>query len=123
LSAHIEAGRVGSPQFRADLARILAPLQRVQALVLACTHYPAASGWFAAALPDTLLIDPVERLAAAVAHRHPHARRAAGPGERAFFTTGDPGAMRRGAARAWGTALTARIVRPDQCSDQARLTA
>jgi glutamate racemase len=43
LSAHIEAGRAGSPQFLADLARILAPLRRVDALVLACPHYPAAS--------------------------------------------------------------------------------
>jgi glutamate racemase len=33
LSAHIEAGRAGSPQFLADLARILAPLRRVEALV------------------------------------------------------------------------------------------
>jgi glutamate racemase len=124
LSAHIEAGRVGSPQFRADLARILAPLQGVQALVLACTHYPAASSWFAAALPETVLIDPVERLAGAVAHRHPHAaQRAADPAERVFFTTGDPGAMRRGAARAWGTALPARIIRPVQFPDEARLTA
>src|SRR6516165_10191271 len=35
LSAHIEAGRTGSPQFLTDLAKILAPLRRVDALVLA----------------------------------------------------------------------------------------
>ena len=63
LSAHIEAGRTGSPEFRNDLGKILAPLRRVDALVLACTHYPAASEWFAAALPHALLIDPVEQLA------------------------------------------------------------
>ena len=40
LSAHIEAGRTGSAEFRSDLAKILAPLRRVDALVLACTHYP-----------------------------------------------------------------------------------
>src|SRR5581483_4417370 len=40
LSAHIEAGRTGSPQFVSDLARIVAPLRGVDALVLACTHYP-----------------------------------------------------------------------------------
>jgi len=111
LSAHIEAGRAGSPEFLADLARILAPLRRANALVLACTHYPAASSWFAAALPQTLLIDPVERLAAAVASRHPHAQGTPGRGPRAYFTTGDPGAMRRGAASAWGAALTATAVR------------
>ena len=90
LSAHIEAGRTGSPEFRSDLVKILAPLRRVDALVLACTHYPAARRWFAAALPHALLIDPAERLAAAIAERHPHTRTVAKLGSRVFFTTGDP---------------------------------
>jgi glutamate racemase len=105
LSAHIEAGRTGSPQFATDLARIVAPLRGVDALVLACTHYPAASRWFKAALPHALLIDPAERLAAATAARHPHTH--TGSGSRVFFTTGDPEAMRVGAARAWGVAVIA----------------
>lgn len=112
LSAHIEAGRTDSPQFHADLAKVLAPLRRVDALVLACTHYPAASKWFAAALPHALLIDPAERMAAAIAERHPHTRGAARVGTRVFLTTGDPGAMRRGAAQAWGAKLTATATRP-----------
>jgi len=107
LSAHIEAGRTGSPQFLADLGRVLGPLQRVDALVLACTHYPAAYPWFAAALPNALLIDPVDRLAAAVAGRHTRAGQAPRKAERVFLTTGDPEVMRRGAARAWGMAVTA----------------
>jgi glutamate racemase len=111
LSAHIEAGHAGSPDFLADLARILAPLRRVEALVLACTHYPAASRWFAEALPDTLLIDPAERLAAAVAERYPHARLSQCRAVRTFLTTGEPDAMRCGAARAWGTSLTATAIR------------
>jgi glutamate racemase len=111
LSAHIEAGRAGSPEFLADLARILAPLRRVDALVLACTHYPAASRWFATALPDTLLIDPAERLAAAVAERHPHTKWTPRLATRDFLTTGDPDAMQRGAASAWSTELTATAVR------------
>lgn len=106
LSAHIEAGRTGSPQFRADLARIVAPLRRVDALVLACTHYPAATPWFAAALPDALLIDPAERMATAIADRHPGTRFAARPANRVFLTTGDPEGMQV-AARAWGTKLVA----------------
>lgn len=111
LSAHIEAGRTGSPQFRADLARIVAPLQRVEALVLACTHYPAAGHWFAAALPHAALIDPAERMASAIAARHPQLRAAAGLAARDFLTTGDPQAMRLGAASAWGVALAATAVR------------
>ncbi|QLL05663.1 glutamate racemase [Mycobacterium vicinigordonae] len=109
LSAHIEAGRTGSPRFQADLARIVAPLRNVDALVLACTHYPAAARWFAAALPHSRLIDPAAQLAAAVAARYPHLRQT-DPAIRRFHTTGDPDAMRRGAARAWGTVLTATAV-------------
>ena len=106
LSGHIEAGRIGSPQFRADLTRIVAPLHEVQALVLACTHYPAASRWFAAALPHALLIDPAEHMATVIAARYPGAR-ALPRASRAFLTTGDPEAMRLGAARAWGATVTA----------------
>lgn len=110
LSAHIEAGRTGSPQFHADLTAIVTPLRGVDALVLACTHYPAASRWFAAALPDALLIDPAEHLAAAIAYRYPEAAWPARPGRKVFLTTGDPDAMRHNAARAWGTLLTTRAV-------------
>jgi glutamate racemase len=111
LSAHIEAGRTGSPAFLADLGRILAPLRRVDALVLACTHYPAATEWFAKALPHAVLIDPVEKLATAIAERHPQARGGGKLGMRTYLTTGDPDAMRRGADRAWGTCLTANAIR------------
>jgi glutamate racemase len=112
LSAHIEAGRTGSPEFLADLAKILAPLRRVDALVLACTHYPAASRWFGAALPHARLIDPAERMAAAIADRYPNTRGSAKLGGRVYLTTGDPDAMRQNASRAWGTTLMARVVRP-----------
>ncbi|MEZ0366585.1 glutamate racemase [Mycobacterium sp. pUA109] len=112
LSAHIEAGRAGSAEFRADLTRILAPLRGVQALVLACTHYPAARRWFSDVLPDALLVDPVQRLAAGVADRYPQARRASRPAERTFVTTGDPAAMRRAALAAWGVEVAAFAVRP-----------
>lgn len=111
LSAHIEAGRIGSVQFQEDLANIVAPLHKIDALVLACTHYPAASDWFTTVLPDTLLIDPAEHLAAAIAYRYPEAKFAAHRAARVFLTTGDPEAMRRGTALAWGTVLTATAVR------------
>lgn len=107
LSAHIEAGRLGSPQFLADLTSIVAPLRQVQALVLACTHYPAANRWFSDVLGDVVLIDPAERFAAAVAQRHPQARGSTRPATRTYLTTGDPDAMRRGAALAWAAELRA----------------
>ncbi|ODR24337.1 glutamate racemase [Mycolicibacterium porcinum] len=110
LSAHIEAGSVGSPGFVADLHRIVGPLHRAQALVLACTHYPAVGEWFTEALPDAVLIDPAQRLAAAIAERHPAAR--TGPtAERAYLTSGDVESMRRGAAIAWGVEVRATRIR------------
>ncbi|WP_166906148.1 hypothetical protein [Mycobacterium sp. DL440] len=64
------------------------------------------SEWFADALPDTALIDPARRLADAIAARHPTAQ--TGPiAARAYLTSGDTDAMRRGAATAWGVELTA----------------
>jgi glutamate racemase len=111
LSAHIEAGRAGSPEFLADLTHILAPLRRVNALVLACTHYPAAQRWFAEALPDATIIDPAQRLADALAQRFPKARIASRPAARTFVTTGDPTAMQISAGIAWGAALSTSAVR------------
>jgi glutamate racemase len=107
LSAHIEAGRLGSRQFLADLTTIVAPLRHVEALVLACTHYPAASQWFSAVLGDVTLIDPADRFAAAVAERHPRTRSSTRPAARTYLTSGDPDAMRRGAATAWAAELRA----------------
>lgn len=63
------------------------------------------------AFVEPLLIDPAERLAAAIAQRYPHTRKTSRRGMRVFLTTGDPEAMRRGAVHAWGTALTAKVVR------------
>lgn len=111
LSAHLEAGRGATDGFRADLARIVAPLRGASALVLACTHYPAAADAFAAALPGTRLVDPAATVAAAVAARHP------GPGpspsvdptsvapDRRYVTTGDPVAMVGAADVTWSISL------------------
>ena len=108
LSAHIEAGRTGTPEFEADLVRIVAPLRGASAVVLACTHYPAAAGSFAAQLPGTTLVDPAVHLVAAIASRHRPAAAHAAPGDRVFLTSGDPGEMRAGAESAWELAVTAR---------------
>jgi len=110
LSAHIEAGRVGTPEFEGDLARIVAPLRGASAVVLACTHYPAASATFAAHLPGTTLVDPAEHLVATIASGHRSGagdRSSSASGDRVFLTSGDPGAMRSGAEAAWGMAVTA----------------
>ena len=66
LSAHIEAGRVGTPAFERDWARILGPLGRANAILLACTHYPSAGEAFRRMAPRALLLDRRSR------GGHPH---------------------------------------------------
>ena len=103
LSARIEAGELAGPALDADLARILAPLRDVDALLLACTHYPAIAPRIAHFVPDVRLLDPAAAVVDWVlAHWRP--RRARGIADR-FLTTGSPAAMRRAAAAAFGVSI------------------
>jgi glutamate racemase len=103
LSAHIEAGRMDSPAFHRDVARIFRPLASADAVLLACTHYPAAAEILRGQLaPHAQLLDPAEQLVsrALSAWRLGDAR-----GADAFVTTGAVPAMRRAANSAWGLRL------------------
>ena len=113
LSAHIEAGRMGSDAFERDLGRIVAPLRGADVVVLACTHYPAAADRFAAHLPGTALVDPAGGAASDIADRLAATSAAAAAGGRRrvrYLTTGDPDEMARAARLAWGRRL-ARVER------------
>lgn len=112
LSGHIEAGRTDTAAFAHDLRRIVAPLRDADAVVLACTHYPAAAAHFAAELPGVALVDPVEPLAADLARRHV-ATSAGAPRRRTFLTTGDPVAMARAGRLAWAFEVDPEPVRLD----------
>ena len=101
LSAHIEAGRVGTPAFERDLGRILAPLARADAILLACTHYPSAREAFRRLAPRASLLDPAEAVVETLIARW---RLPRGRGD-LFVTTGRPGEMRRAARTAWGSDL------------------
>lgn len=101
LSAFVEAGDLDSKALRAELRRILAPLRTVDALLLACTHYPALSARFAELLPNVKLLDPAEELVAWV-ESHWTADRSATP---AVLTTGSADLLRRAADRAFGVAV------------------
>lgn len=103
LSARIEAGHPSGEDTDALVARIVRPLAGVDALLLACTHYPAARASFARASPGTPLLDPAEAVArAALLSLGEQAERRE---EDRFATTGDPDAMRTAAARAFGVAI------------------
>jgi glutamate racemase len=101
LSAHIEAGRVGTPAFERDLARILGPLASADAILLACTHYPSAREAFRRLAPRAALLDPAEAVVETLIARW---RLPRGRGD-LFLTTGAPEEMRRAARTAWGSDL------------------
>jgi glutamate racemase len=99
LSGHIEAGTADSRACQSALDRILAPLRHADAILLACTHYPAIARDIGARVPRARLLDPAEALASQVlASVRLPARR--GPDR--LLTTGDPTAMRPSTRRAWG---------------------
>jgi glutamate racemase len=106
LSAHVEAGRLDTPEVRRDVATILAPLRDVETLVLACTHYPALSPLLAEGCPRAALFDPVESTLAQVEREWPLAEASSDVrGAHRFLTTGDAKAMRRSAWLAFGMEL------------------
>jgi glutamate racemase len=98
LSALIEDGLVSGPIVTSVLRRILAPFieDSVEALVLACTHYPAAAPTISCLLPGVALIDPAEILAQEMAYVE------FGVGMGNFVTTGDPERSRCSARLAFG---------------------
>ena len=105
LSALIEAGHTSGPEIDAALDAILGGLEaRVEALLLGCTHYPAAAPAIAARLPGVALLDPIERL---VERGVPAQAEDTAPGQRRYVTTGDVAQMRRGARRAFGVEVDA----------------
>lgn len=63
LSGLIEKGQQRSAIFIAEVTR-LARNQQVKAVLLACTHYPAATAVFQKKFPNAMVIDPARNLAA-----------------------------------------------------------
>lgn len=101
LSAHVEAGRLDGPELLADLVPVLDALGDVDALLLACTHYPALSPVITRLRPELVQLDPAERLAADVAAVVSFE----GTGRTLVTTSGDPTAMRRAALAAFGVVV------------------
>jgi len=99
LSAHIEAGSTEGKRCAQDLDRILYPLRSADALLLACTHYPAISQRIQERAPQALLIDPAEAL---VDQLLAAAGLPSGRAPDRLVTTGDARRTRAVATRAWG---------------------
>lgn len=104
LSALIERGELDSPLMHSTLREILTPLRSVDALVLACTHYPAVAGLIAKFMPGVALLNPAAMTAEDLLNAP------AGRGKRGdlktptfdlFTTTGDTAASNRAAELAF----------------------
>jgi glutamate racemase len=100
LSALIEAGDLEAvPAF---LEKTLSALGAVDALVLACTHYPAVSALIKKAAPGLEIVDPGSALLAACAGELSGKGLEKAGGRRAYLTTGGAEQSRRSAERAFG---------------------
>ncbi len=108
LSAAVERGRLDGPELRASVARILRPLRGVDALLMACTHYPALSPHFQRELPRATLVDPA---AATLAWVEAHWPLEPAHSEDRFVTTGSTDAMQGAAQAAFGVRIP-RATRP-----------
>jgi glutamate racemase len=104
MSAHIEAGRLDGPRVEADLKKIMGPLKGVDALVLACTHYPAMKSAFASHVPSAQVIDPMDTLVQTMI-REWQLERVVGSGRLDVGTTGSVEQMKSSARGAFGIEL------------------
>ncbi len=105
LSGMIERGEQASPKFQSAVRTILRGTRDCDALLLACTHYPAAMPVFEHAFHGHV-IDPLPAIARACFE--PVARN---DQQDAFFTTGDPQAMKRAASKAWRSEISVKKAR------------
>lgn len=94
LSAFVESGDLHSSAVEAEVRRVLEKLGPIDALLIACTHYPALAPIFTKVSPTMELLDPGDEMAASL-HEE-------GESRFVFFTTGDRSASARAARAAFG---------------------
>lgn len=99
LSAHVEAGRLSGPDVEHDVAALVAAATKADAILLACTHYPALTPVFRR-FTKTPLLDPCAAFARRVA-----SVAVSGRGLHQAFTSGDGASTREAAKRAFGLDL------------------
>ncbi|HEY6330535.1 MAG TPA: hypothetical protein VI756_14450 [Blastocatellia bacterium] len=101
LSALIENGDVSSPDVCDVVRRTLAPIASCSHLLLACTHYPAATPVLKRFVSrDTIIIDPAAEVVRRIERWDLTAR-----GSSQFFTSGDTEKMIYAAWKAFGVRI------------------
>ncbi|MEZ4782556.1 MAG: aspartate/glutamate racemase family protein [Candidatus Kapaibacterium sp.] len=103
LSGMIERGEHRSEKFRQEVDRIVRPLKGSEALLLACTHYPAALEAFQQILPGTAILDPTDHL---LQHILLSANLTISEQVDRILPTGNPTDMVKGAGAAFGLQLS-----------------
>lgn len=99
LSAYVESGELDTPAVKEAVARLLGQFNSIEALLMACTHYPALKPVFQRIAPDLELLDPGAEMAETVQET--------GSNHLEFFTTGQRTDSIRVARLAFGIALPA----------------
>lgn len=97
LSAFVESGELQSPAVEREVRRVLARLGSIDALLIACTHYPALTPIFTKVSPTLELLDPGDEMTAPL-HEE-------GSSGLEFFTTGDRRISAHSARLAFGIAI------------------
>ncbi len=98
LSAIVEAGALDLPETESEVARLLGEFNSIEALLLACTHYPALTPVFQRLAPGVELLDPGAEMAGDVEEE--------GASGFEFHTTGDRASSARAALSAFGVLLS-----------------
>ena len=101
LSLRIEAGDTESEELDEDIASILEPLQHVDYILLACTHYPAIAQRLKK-FTYAQLLDPCEEMAEWIFENWEGMN---GESKDQWYTTGNPEQMKIAAQKAFGVEL------------------
>ena len=104
LSAFVEAGELDSPAVEAEVRKVLGSLGPIDALLIACTHYPALAPLFAKVSPTLELLDPGDEMTASL-HEE-------GSSGFEFCTTGNRSASARAARLAFGIEIDGGVDTP-----------
>ena len=86
LSAFVEAGYLSGPEVDRHVKEILRELGKIDALLLACTHYPALIPLFKRINPSIKLLDPAGFMVENIRQQEKHSTETS---QFYFFTTGD----------------------------------
>ncbi len=103
LSIRVEAGELDTPALHTDIKKIMHPLRHTEAVLLACTHYPAIEAQIKRYVSEqTQLIDPAELLADWIIQNW-HFEASDAPDR--WFTSGDPAKLIENGKRAFGVSI------------------